>query len=231
VTHLILFDIDGTLVSTDGAGTRAMTRTLEEVTHVLDGLSGIDVAGRTDAWILGEALTRHRVECDAACLARLQQSYFLRLEQEIARPSPRKRLLPGVRPLLDALTERRIPIALLTGNARRGAEIKLQHFDVWHYFKWGAFGDTSRDRNALLHEALQQVRDGGGPSVAPSQATVVGDTPLDIAVAVAGGARSLGVATGRHSAECLRTSGATAALDDLGDLDAALRALGVPSGW
>jgi phosphoglycolate phosphatase len=141
-------------------------------------------------------------------------------------PGPQKGVLRGVRPLLDTLaTEDSAYLALLTGNFRRGAEIKLGHFDLWRYFRAGAFGDDSHDRNGLLWKALANVEAAGGPAVRPSDVVIIGDTPLDIAVAVAGGARSVGVATGSYDVETLLESGADAALPDLGDVQAVLEAL------
>src|SRR5207344_2607099 len=102
-------------------------------------------------------------------------------------------------PIFDTLSDRDdVYLALLTGNFERGARIKLEHFDLWRYFPCGAFGDHLVERNALLPIALDQVRASGGPDFHPSDIVVIGDTPLDVAVAVAAGARSIAVATGSH---------------------------------
>jgi phosphoglycolate phosphatase-like HAD superfamily hydrolase len=228
VSTLILFDIDGTLVLTGGAGGRAMVRAFHDVFGRSNGLGSIPMAGRTDAWIVAQMAAMHGLTCDADALGRFHDIYVRYLSDEIVAPGPKKGVLPGVRRLLDTLASRDDAyLALLTGNFRRGAEIKLEHFDLWRYFQAGAFGDAAHDRNGLLWTALAAVRDAGGPSFRPSEVVVIGDTPLDVAVAVAGGARSLGVATGGHDVDTLLESGADVALPDLDDLDAVLEGLGL----
>jgi phosphoglycolate phosphatase-like HAD superfamily hydrolase len=228
VTTLLLFDIDGTLISTGGAGGRAMARAFQDVFGFSNGLGSISMAGRTDAWIVAQMAAEHGLEYDADRFARFRDCYVGHLISEIAQPARNKGVLPGVRQLLDTLVSRDDAyLALLTGNFHRGAEIKLEHFDLWRYFGAGAFGDNSHDRNGLLWKALASVEAAGGPTVRPADVVVIGDTPLDVAVAVAGGARSLGVATGNYDVETLLESGADAALPDLDDVDAVFEALGL----
>jgi phosphoglycolate phosphatase-like HAD superfamily hydrolase len=112
---------------------------------------------------------------------------------------------------------------LLTGNFERGACLKLEYFDLWRYFTCGAFGDTTHDRNALLPEALARVVVSGGPRAAPADVVIIGDTPLDVGVAIAGGARSMAVATGSHTTDELRASGADVVFQALSDLEAVWR--------
>ena len=184
------------------------------------------MAGRTDAWIVAQMAALHGIACGEDCLRAFHDAYLPLLEREIGEPGPRKGVLPGVRHLLDTLASRDDAyLALLTGNFRGGAEIKLRHFGLWDYFGAGAFGDTLHNRNELLWDALRAVTAAGGPSVEPSEVVIIGDTPLDIAVAKAGGARSVGVATGSHSVGELQESGADVALNDLQDVEAVLRAL------
>ena len=226
MTRLILFDIDGTLVLTGGAGGRAMVRAFQEVFGFSNGLGSISMAGRTDAWIVRQMLAEHGIADAGADLQRFLDVYLGCLATEVLQPNVDKRVLPGVRSLLDLLAVRDdVYLALLTGNYRRGAEIKLEHFDLWRYFSAGAYGDHSHDRNGLLWTAMANVEAAGGPRVRPSEVVVIGDTPLDVAVAVAGGARSLGVATGSFDVDTLLESGADAALPDLSDAEAVLRAL------
>ena len=225
MTRLILFDIDGTLVLTGGAGGRAMARAFEDVFGFSNGLGAISMAGRTDAWIVSQMLAEHGIADAGPHLQRFHDVYVRHLATEVLKPSAEKRVLPGVRVLLDTLAARDdVYVALLTGNYRRGAEIKLEHFDLWRYFGAGAYGDDSHDRNGLLWTALANV-DAVGPRVRPSEVVIIGDTPLDVAVAVAGGARSLGVATGSYDVDTLLESGADAGLPDLSHLEAVLRAL------
>lgn len=227
VIKVVLFDIDGTLVLTGGAGVRGMVRAFEEVFSVRDAFNTIETPGRTDSWILTDALALHGIAADVPAHARFHDRYVEILRDELHRPGPRKGVMPGVRELLDALQSRSDAyLALLTGNYEKAARLKLEYFDLWRYFKCGAFGDDASDRNQLLPKALETVRACGGP-VAPSEnVIVIGDTPLDVACAAAGGARSIAVATGSYSAEDLRSAGADVVFEDLGDLGAVLRALG-----
>lgn len=212
---------------TGGAGARAMASAFEDVFGVRQGLSGIPMAGRTDAWILAQAATTHQLACDETRIRSFQESYLKRLAAEVHEPGPRKGIMPGVRALLDQLSDRDdVYMALLTGNLEGGARVKLEYFDLWRYFPCGAFGDELHDRNELLDIALERVTASGGP-VSPSEVIVIGDTPLDVAVAKRGGARSLAVATGGYDAATLQACGADVVLESFSDVMAALTALGV----
>jgi phosphoglycolate phosphatase len=134
--------------------------------------------------------------------------------------------MPGVRPLLDVLDRcADVYLALLTGNYEEAARIKLEYFDLWRYFRCGAFGDDAEDRNGLLPKAMAVIRGCGGPEVAPVEIVVVGDTPLDVACAAASGARSLAVATGGYDVDALRAAGADVVMQDLTDTLEVLRSL------
>lgn len=229
--RLILFDIDGTLVLTGGAGGRAMARAFREVFGVENGLASVSMAGRTDAWIVAQMASHHGLACGDETRARFHDTYIGHLLREIHEPGPQKGILPGVREVLDALADdSRACLALLTGNVERGAQIKLEYFDLWKYFASGAFGDTTHDRNSLLGTAIERVGAVCGLSVRPSDVTIVGDTPLDVAVALSGGARSVAVATGGYDRATLKASGADVVLDDLRDVAAALDAMGLATG-
>jgi|HubBroStandDraft_4_1064222.scaffolds.fasta_scaffold354121_2 phosphoglycolate phosphatase len=228
VTKILLFDVDGTLVLTGGAGLRAMTRALEEVFGVRGGMCDVPVAGRTDRWILSQVALKHGFSHDADSLQRFHDTYVAHLAREILLPGPRKGMMPGVRRLLDTLALRDDAyLALLTGNFERGARIKLEYFDLWRYFACGAFGDDALERNGLLTKALSAVRACGGPEAQPSDIAVIGDTPLDVAVAAAGGVRSIAVATGSHDVAALRESGADVVLPDFSDVKVVLDAMGL----
>jgi phosphoglycolate phosphatase len=228
VTKLILFDIDGTLVLTGGAGVRALSRAFTDVFGVIDALNGFAVAGRTDAWILGEIAARHGLAWNAATSNRFHDTYIGHLKEEIRRPGPRKGVMPGIRALLDALAARDdVILGLLTGNVEAGARVKLEYFDLWRYFRCGAFGDGALERNPLLRAALDRVEACGGPRIPPQDVVVVGDTPHDVAVAAAGGSRAVAVATGSYDAAALAATGADIVMDDLNDLPAALSAFGL----
>jgi phosphoglycolate phosphatase len=231
VTKLILFDIDGTLVLTGGAGGRAMARAFEEVFRLQHGMPSISMAGRTDAWIVAQMAASHGLPWTPEIFERFHNAYIGHLTEEIHKPGPQKGILPGVRDVLEALAAHNgAHLALLTGNFERGAQIKLEYFDLWRYFAVGAFGDRTHDRNSLLATALARVAAAGGPVITPAETVIVGDTPLDVAVAVAGGARSLAVATGSYDAAALRASGADVVVEDLVDVEAVLEGLGLNSG-
>ena len=226
MTTLVLFDIDGTLVLTGGAGGRAMTSAFFDVFAVDDAFRGIPMPGRTDAWILADAAAAHGIAADAPAIARFQDVYLQHLAIELVKPGPRKGVMPGVRDLLDALSARDdVYLALLTGNYEAAARLKLEYFDLWRYFACGAFGDAAPDRNGLLPKALARVTSCGGLTISPEHTIVIGDTPLDVACAAAGGARSIAVATGSHDVEALRASGADFVFNDLSDTNEVMRAL------
>jgi phosphoglycolate phosphatase len=211
-------------VLTGGAGGRAMTRAFEDLYGVADAFTGVPFNGRTDSWILSQAAAAHGVAPEK--LESFKPLYLEYLSEELEKPGPRKGVMPGVRDLLDVLSVRNdVFLALLTGNFEKGARIKLEHFDLWQYFPCGAFGDSVHERNGLLPIALASVEGHGCPRVAPADTVIIGDTPLDVGVALAGGTRSVAVATGSHSTHELHTSGADAVFQDLSDLDAVLAAL------
>jgi phosphoglycolate phosphatase len=209
-THtLVLFDIDGTLVLTGGAGLRALTRTVEAIAGHPAALEGIPVAGRTDWIILQDAMQRLGRQLDPELFQRLRAQYIAFLREEIEQPGRGvKAVMPGVRGLLDRLhTRDGVWLGLLTGNVVDAARIKLEHFDLWRYFRCGAFGDDAADRNALVAFAVDRARRGGLPEIAADRVIVVGDTPHDVACAQAAGAVAVGVATGdTASSSCGRAA-------------------------
>ena len=203
-----------------------MTYAFEEIFSIANAFHDIPMAGRTDAWILADAAAAHGIPADCTDLASFPDVYLRHLEREIRVRGPRYGIMPGVRALLDALID--CPdayLALLTGNYERGAQLKLEHFDLWRYFRCGAFGDGAADRNGLVPKALARVSACGGPAFAPSDAVVIGDTPLDVGCAKAGGARSIAVATGNHSVDQLRASGADVVFEDFSDTGAVLKSI------
>jgi phosphoglycolate phosphatase len=202
-----------------------MSRAFEELYGVRDAFAGVPFNGRTDAWILSNAAAKHDVA--ASELHKFKPLYLRYLSDELQEPGPRKGVMPGVRPLLDALADRDdVFVALLTGNFAEGARIKLEYFDLWRYFTCGAFGDVIHERNHLLADALSQVKMCSGLTADPSRTIVIGDTPLDVGVAIFGGARSIAVATGGHTTDELRTSGADVVFEDLSDLEKVLEVVG-----
>jgi phosphoglycolate phosphatase len=226
MAKIVLFDIDGTLVLTGGAGSRAMNRAFEDVFRVAAAFEGVPMHGRTDRGLLEDALARNGIVLEDGLLGRFRDRYFERLRKTIHEPGPRKGPMPGVRDLLDALDARPdVFLALLTGNYEQAARIKLEHFDLWRYFRCGAYGGDVVDRNELFPLALSRAYGCGAPRLPASDVLVVGDTVLDVACAAAAGARSVAVATGPSDVETLRLSGADVVLEDLGDAAAFLTLL------
>lgn len=215
---LVLFDIDGTLLLSGGAGRRALNRAFQELFTVPDAFNGIPVAGRTDTTIFAEALGRVAIDADTATHERFYTRYYEFLEVEIQHPGPRKGLMPGVRQLLERLKARAdVSSAIVTGNFRRAARIKLDHFNLWHYFVCGAFGDDAPERDYLVPIAVERAKASGVHVELVHQVVVVGDTPLDVKCAAAVGARSVAVATGSFDEKALAASGADNVLADLSD--------------
>src|SRR5688500_4307788 len=145
---LVLFDIDGTLVLTGGAGIRALNRAVEEVLGRPVVLDDIPLAGRTDWSILIDSVRNAGREMDDHLLVALRDRYVERLAEEIEHPgSGVKAVMPGIRELLAELDSRDdVFLGLLTGNFEAGARIKLVHFDLWRYFRCGAYGGDAADR-------------------------------------------------------------------------------------
>ncbi len=201
-----------------------MARAFEDLFGIRDAFTGVPFNGRTDAWILAQASAKHGVS--PADISRFKPLYLEYLADELHRPGPRKGVMPGVSELLDALSSRAdVFLALLTGNFAEGARLKLEYFDLWRYFECGAFGDEVHERNDLLPDALAKVEACGGFRAHASNSIVIGDTPLDVGVAAAGGARSIAVATGSHTVDQLAASGADVVLEDLSDLRKVLAVL------
>ena len=222
---LILFDIDGTLVLTGGAGIRAMNRAGESVLGVRNLLDGIPVAGRTDWIILQDALRNAGHILNDDLFGRMRDAHHRYLREEILEPGGGvKDVMPGIRELLDVLQRRDdVCLGLLTGNFEEAARIKLGHFGLWDYFRCGAFGDDAADRNALVPFAVDRARACGVGSVDYGDVVVIGDTPHDVACANAVGALPVAVATGNYDIAALRDTGAPIVLDDLSDTDGFLR--------
>lgn len=216
--HVILFDIDGTLINGGGAGRAALLRGLaDELGYGGDGDS-VALSGRTDHAIIADFLALAGVEDTLENRRRLVAAY-LRALPACLREKP-GRVLPGVENLLDRLA--RIPevaVGLLTGNVREGAEVKLSHFGLWERFRFGGFGGDHVSRDDVARAALAEARrlHGGFGEV-----WVIGDTPQDIACARAIGARAVGVLTGWHGRDEMHACRPDRLYDDLSDTDGVL---------
>jgi phosphoglycolate phosphatase len=195
-----------------------MSRAFQDVFSIADAFRSVPMPGRTDAGILSDAAAIHGIAPSDELFGRFHDVYLGHLRLEIEQPGPRKGIMPGVRPLLDALEQRGdVYLALLTGNYEAAARVKLEYFDLWRYFRCGAFGDAARDRNGLFPRAVSAIRSRGGPETSPSDVFVVGDTPLDVACAAASGAVSVAVATGGYDVDALQAAGADFVFRDLSE--------------
>jgi len=202
---ILLFDIDGTLIHSGGSGKHAMEVAFEEIYSVAGGLDDVLLAGQTDPKILLDAFQKHNLAWQDEQVEKFKERYFLHLAEDMQRPRPKRRLMPGFPKLLDELKKMPdIHIGLLTGNWIRGAEIKLAYFDLWKYFEFGAFGDDEWDRNKLVPHALRRAEEKFGIRPQRDRVFVIGDTPRDIHCARPHGATAVAVATGEYSAEALR---------------------------
>jgi phosphoglycolate phosphatase-like HAD superfamily hydrolase len=219
VGKLILFDIDGTLILSGKAGSRAMNRAFEQTCGVPDALQRVDLAGRTDRIIMTDALSGLGRALDDDFVGQFREVYCGFLREELHRDGIGwKGALPGVPALLDRLVDRPdVSLALLTGNFRASAEIKLAHFDLWRYFPWGAFADDAIERNDLLPVALSRARADGLSGLDPADVIIVGDTPHDITCARSGGAKVVAVATGNYDLDQLRACEPDELFADLAD--------------
>jgi phosphoglycolate phosphatase len=221
---LLLFDIDGTLLTSGGAGEKALRLGFRDRFGIDDDLARVEIAGRTDSGIARVMLAAHGFPETTENLAKFFDGYLHYLALEL--PIQKGALLPGILPLLDALRVREdIVLALLTGNLERGAKLKLTHYGVWHYFQFGAFADDHHDRNALGPFARARARELHGIEFPPERIFVLGDTPHDIACARAISARAVAIATGRYSFAELAACKPDFVFENISDLDAVLAIL------
>lgn len=210
---VLLFDIDGTLITCGGAGRRAMSRAFYEATGSSDHVA-FGFGGMTDKAIAREGLTRASRSTSPESIDRVLSLYLRYLDAELtqdaASEAPGFRILPGVHALLDALAdherEANVTIGLGTGNLIEGAQRKLEHAALWHRFAFGGFATDHEDRAALLEAGAQ--RGHARLRHQPATVIVIGDTLRDIDAAKRIGAPCLAVATGHMSFDALRTHGA-----------------------
>ena len=223
--RLILFDIDGTLLSAGRAARDSILAALDSVLGWKGSADGNDFSGKTDPQILRE-LVEESVGSKRfdATLARVLDRYVEELESRL-RPDavvPK----PGVPELLERLSRQpAIVLGLLTGNIERGARLKLGPPGFNRYFPFGAFGDDSPDRYCLPAEALSRARERTGRDFPPSSVVVIGDSVHDVGCGRSLGARTIAVATGPTPAEKLAAERPNALFSDFSDVDAATRAI------
>jgi phosphoglycolate phosphatase len=214
--RLVLFDIDGTLVSTAGRAGEAIRCAVTEVFGCPVSLDGYSFAGKTDPRIVIELAMRAGV-AEPTARARLTtvlDSYVGQLRTWLGPGTVR--LLPGVSDLLALLARRSdVALGLLTGNIVPGAQIKLDRVDLWDYFEIGAFGSDNEDRNALVDVARMRAEVRWGDSFPATRTVVIGDAEADVRCARAGGARAVAVASGTTPLELLARLQPDALLESL----------------
>ncbi len=223
---LLLFDIDGTLITSGSAGEYALRLAVKDLFDVEDDLSGIGIAGRTDGLIARQILERYKRETNAENIAAFLEAYLRRLIEQL--PKTPGTVLPGIIQLLEACKKRpNVALALLTGNVSRGAELKLSYHGVWTFFDFGAYADDHHERNKLGPFAQARAVDFHGVQFAADRTFVIGDTPYDIECGKAIGAKTVAVATGSYTRQQLAEHQPDILFDDLSDVEGFIVALGI----
>ncbi len=223
--HICLFDIDGTLLSTGGAGQAAMEAAIRDELRTSAPIHGVSYAGRTDRAIIADIFTFYGFELTEESRARFIAAYLRRLPDELSgRPGL---VLPGVVELLSSLHARDdVVLGLLTGNLLEGARRKLEHHGLAEYFDFalGAYGDVHLDRDEVARTAWAAMcdRHEHGARLTVDRAWVIGDTPADIRCARAIGAKALAVATGIYPADRLAAERPDHLVSDFSDARAVL---------
>jgi phosphoglycolate phosphatase-like HAD superfamily hydrolase len=222
---LLLWDIDGTLVYMDRAGERALLIAIKELySRDLGEHLPVDLRGRTDTSIARDLLAFLAVPHSFEEEARLRRAYLANMPLTL--PAGKARILAGVREALDAIhAHPEIHQALLTGNLREGAKLKLEYLALWQYFEFGAFADDSHIRDELGPFALRRAKEKLGLDFPPERVWIIGDTPHDIACGKAIGAKTIAVATGSFSVAELAAHNPTHVFADLSDTQAVLAAI------
>jgi phosphoglycolate phosphatase len=218
--RLVLFDIDGTLVHTGGAGVKAFGRVFATEFGATDHMERLKFAGRTDVSLVREFFSYHDIEPSPEHFQRFFERYVFWLDHILAHS--KAVACPGIWEFIRDLRRLSRPpmLGLLTGNIRLGAEIKLRHFNLWDEFETGAFADDHEDRDQIAAIAFQRGRRLLKGNLSAEEVLVIGDTSLDIRCARAIGAKVLAVATGGHKLDELRKHAPDWAVKDLRNITA-----------
>jgi phosphoglycolate phosphatase len=213
--RLALFDIDGTLVHTGGAGVKAFAKVFETEFNARDGFEKLKFAGRTDVSLVREFFQYHNIPETDDNFERFFEEYVFWLDHILERSQTDA--CPGIWEFIAGLRAQPKPpmIGLLTGNIRLGAEIKLRHFDLWKEFETGAFADDNEDRDLIAVAARERGRRLLGKNLRDDEILVIGDTPFDIRCGRAINAKVLAVATGGATLEELKRHQPDWAVEDL----------------
>jgi phosphoglycolate phosphatase len=215
LARLFLFDVDNTLLYSGGAGVKAMTIAFHELFGVADAFAGIKYTGRADIAIFRDAALAHGLDVDGQfdqLLARFQEAYFGILPQAIEKAAGH--VMPGVPEVLAALESTPdAHLGLATGNFSGSAWMKLKHHGLDRFFQAGGFGEDSYERAQIVALGIERLAALAGDT-GPHRTFVIGDTPLDVAAALANGTVAVGVATGSFSRQALKDAGAALVFPD-----------------
>jgi phosphoglycolate phosphatase-like HAD superfamily hydrolase len=204
VVKLVLFDVDGTLIRTQGAGIKAFERTFASEFKLSGATDGVEFAGRTDPSIVREVFDQCKIEPSPENFKRFFGTYVFWLDHLLSKTNGG--ICVGVWNFINGLMSMPVPpmLGLLTGNIRLGAEIKLRYFHLWEQFQTGAFGDDDENRDHLAGLAQKRASSKLGAALSGSEILVVGDTPLDIQCARAIQAKVIAVGTGGYTLDELK---------------------------
>ena len=204
MVKLVLFDIDGTLIRSGGAGVKAFGRAMATIFKIPNATAGVSFAGRTDTGLVRELFQRHSIPHTEENCREFFECYVFWLDRLLNELDGRP--CPGAFEMVEDFQRLPLPprLGLLTGNIRLGAEIKMRYFGLWDHFVTGAFGDDHEDRNQLARVAHVRGNRRLGATLRGEEILVIGDTPRDIECARAIGAQALAVATGGYTREQLR---------------------------
>ena len=227
--RLVLFDIDGTLLLSDGAGRRAIIAAVRAHVPDPDRVARIRFDGKTDPQIVAELLAASGDPApeEPSRVAEVLEAYVGHLESDLAVNGHRSRLMPGIPALLDALeSEPSVLLGLLTGNVERGASLKLRAAGLDPArFVVGAFGSDHARRGELPPIAARRAAPHFGRVPHGSDVVIIGDTPADVQCAESVAARTVAVATGGFTTEQLAATGADHVFADFADLERAREAI------
>ena len=225
--NLLLFDIDGTLLKTEGVGRTSVCQAAKDVFGLEEDLSGLTVSGNTDGGVVREILAKHGLPITEANVEIFEEANLMRLSKNLLTVAGY--ILPGVVELLDAIDAASHAKGLLTGNIERGARLKLEAYGLGARFEFGAYSDDSFERNKLGPLAKQRAEDRYRLTFNLSDVFVIGDTPRDIACGKAFGARTVAVATGNYQFKELAAHQPDFLFEDLSSTADVLQALNIPN--
>lgn len=220
--RVFLFDIDGTLLTTKGVGSGALSQAIQEEFDVRRPDSDIEFSGRTDRGLLMELLQRNGLDVTDDNCRRLRDRYVSLMGGHLARQGGV--VLPGVRALLTELFRREsLKLAVMTGNLPETATQKLAHFDLRQWFSWISGGSLHVERDDLARRTAEIIARRYGDAV--TEVVVIGDTPADIRCGHAIGAKTIAVATGGFSVDALAAENPTQIFSDFSQTDEVIAAL------